>query len=109
MKYKGTSCVYLIHLDKPIRGNNQHYIGYTQDIIQRIATHRSGNKSSAQFLRMAKNMGVGWQLARIWWRAEVDFERDLKRRNAAKRMCPICNPTLYQQDFSDIEPKVLNE
>lgn len=47
MRYKG---VYLIHIDEKIGGSGpysfaQHYIGYTDDLVERIKRHRSGNGS----------------------------------------------------------------
>jgi putative endonuclease len=81
--------VYLLHFDSPISQlhTSQHYIGSCVDLDKRIAEHRSG--MGARFCAVAKERNIGFTVARTW-QADRAFERQLKRRKCARRMCPIC-------------------
>lgn len=99
--------VYLLHLQQPMsRGISPtgralqagHYIGFTEkdELGDRMARHMAGN--GAAMLRAAVQRNIAWQIARIWKgpRATRCFERQLKKRKEAPRLCPICNPGAYQ-------------
>lgn len=85
--------VYLIHFSKPIgdldnpRGQARHYLGYTDDLEQRLKRHRSGNGSA--IMAEVARLGVGWQLARTW-NGDRNLERALKRQHNEPRLCPLC-------------------
>jgi predicted GIY-YIG superfamily endonuclease len=92
-KPKLTPQVYLIHIDKPIgteRHSAQHYIGYTENLIERLATHRKGGAGAAKLLAHAKLLGVKWQCVRTWFGADRAFERRLKNAGHYSKLCPIC-------------------
>lgn len=86
--------VYLIHFDEPIgdtsnpHGSAQHYVGYTDNLPQRIETHRSGN--GAAIMAAVQGQGVGWRVVKTWL-GERSLERRIKRQHNHKRYCPICN------------------
>ncbi len=95
--------VYLLHLNQPLsRGVSPdgkplqaaHYIGFTQheDLADRMAQHMAGR--GARMLQAALALNISWQIARIWKgpRATRSFERRLKNRKEAPKLCPICNP-----------------
>ena len=85
--------VYLIHFDAPLgntsnpRGQAQHYIGYTDNLAERIETHRHGN--GAAIMAAVRRAGIGWEVVRTWAGGR-DLERQLKRRKKARCLCPIC-------------------
>jgi hypothetical protein len=85
--------VYLIHFDVPLgdlcnpRGRAQHYIGYTEDLEQRLEQHRNGNGSA--IMAAVSEAGIPWRLVRVW-EGGRDVERRLKRQHNAPRLCPIC-------------------
>ena len=85
--------VYLIHFDAPLgdlcnpRGRAQHYIGYTEDLEQRLEQHRNGNGSA--IMAAVSEAGIGWRVVRTW-EGGRDLERRLKRRKNSPRLCPIC-------------------
>jgi hypothetical protein len=87
--------VYLLHLDRPIgdvdnpRGFASHYTGWTLDLPARLAAHAAGR--GARLLEVAGELGIGWQLCRVW-RGPRALERSLKQRGAARR-CPVCHLT----------------
>ncbi len=40
MSVEGT--VYLLHYERPYHGPMQHYVGFTQDLDQRLKNHQKG-------------------------------------------------------------------
>jgi predicted GIY-YIG superfamily endonuclease len=54
--------VYLIHFDKAYK-HARHYIGFTDDVQRRMVEHASGQ--GARILRIVKEAGIGWILARL--------------------------------------------
>jgi hypothetical protein len=88
-----TGTVYLLHLDRPIgdagnpRGFASHYTGWTLDLPARLVEHAAGR--GARLMEVAGELGIGWQLARVWSGPRA-LERSLKQRGAARR-CPVCH------------------
>lgn len=93
-------CVYLVHLDIPLYGNKQHYIGFSKNITKRMKAHRSGH--GAKFLKQANQYYVKWKLVRVWWNSDRTFERKMKS-GTSKYICPICNENLQRVDLSHID------
>jgi predicted GIY-YIG superfamily endonuclease len=87
--------VYLIHLDTPLgdlanpRGQARHYLGYADNLEERLERHRNGN--GARLLEVANELGIGWQVVRTWTGTR-ELERQLKRQHNSPRFCPICTP-----------------
>ncbi len=93
--------VYLLHYKQPIsRGVSptgkaleaNHYIGFTNDLIQRILEHAEGH--GARFTQVCHEREIDFALARTWEGKGADrsFERRLKNYKKARRLCPICDP-----------------
>jgi hypothetical protein len=88
-----TGIVYLLHFDRPIgdvanpRGFASHYTGWTLDLPARLVEHAAGR--GARLMAVVGELGIGWQLARVW-RGPRALERSLKQRGAARR-CPVCH------------------
>jgi predicted GIY-YIG superfamily endonuclease len=92
MSQRGT--IYLLHFDQAIgsskaRGRAQHYIGWTDNLEQRLEAHRSG--SGAAITKYLKQQGISFKLARTWSHASRRDERKLKDKKRAKAFCPFCN------------------
>jgi hypothetical protein len=89
---RGTGVIYLLHFDRPIgdlanpRGFASHYTGWTLDLPGRLVDHAAGR--GARLLQVVGELGIGWQLARIWTGTRTR-ERSLKQRGATRR-CPVC-------------------
>ena len=85
--------VYLLHLDEPLGDINNphgyawHYIGYTENLRERLRRHRNGNGSA--MMAAAAERGIGFTLVRVWI-GDKDLEKRLKRQHNARRFCPIC-------------------
>lgn len=79
--------VYLLHFDKPYH-HAKHYIGYAVNVEERIADHAAGR--GARLMAVINEAGITFQVARVWEGANRRFERKLKRRKNAPRLCPIC-------------------
>ena len=79
--------VYLLHFDRSYR-HARHYIGFTQNLEQRLAEHRAGRGSPLIAAAIAD--GIDFQLAAIW-QGDRHAERRLHRqKNTRARLCPIC-------------------
>lgn len=74
-----------------ITGNRyaRHYLGWTEgDVDDRLAVHLSGQGSP--LVRAVVAAGIEVELARTWTEADRHFERQLKKRREAPRLCPVC-------------------
>ena len=97
------SYVYLLHLDRPLseRHTARHYIGYTKHLPSRMEAHFKGR--GARFMQVVKERNISWCIARIW-QGDRLFERQLKNRKEAPRLCPICRrnpPNQLQLDLDE--------
>lgn len=82
--------VYLIHFDGHL-AHAQHYIGFCEEnLAQRVKRHREGRGS--KLMRAVTRAGISWHVVRTWENGNRDFEKRLKNRKNAKKLCPICNP-----------------
>jgi putative endonuclease len=106
--------IYLIHFNAKIgnpnnpRGQAQHYLGSTFRLDRRMEEHLTGR--GAALMRAVREQGIPWQIARIW-PGDRAFERRLKRRKEAPRLCPICRAAVQDGqlplDFPDLFDDVL--
>jgi predicted GIY-YIG superfamily endonuclease len=78
--------VYLIHFDQPLH-HARHYLGYTDNLDERIARHKRGE--GARLLQVLLARGIEWEVVRTW-EGDRDLERKLKRRKHSDRLCPVC-------------------
>ena len=85
MAHNGT--VYLLHFDRSYR-HARHYIGFTQNLDQRLADHRAGRGSPLIAAAIAD--GIDFQLAAIWAGDRHDERRLHRQKNTRARLCPIC-------------------
>lgn len=87
--------VYLIHFHRPIPGGQaRHYVGVTSDLEERLRRHGAGH--GALLFRIARNWGIGFNVARTWEFEEIqeayDMERWLKEMRNTPYYCLVCNP-----------------
>jgi predicted GIY-YIG superfamily endonuclease len=82
--------VYLLHFSEPVSPNHtcQHYLGFTSDLDTRLAEHEQGK--GARLTEVAASRGITWTVARVWRNKDRNFERRLKNRKNAPRLCPCC-------------------
>jgi hypothetical protein len=89
----GKAMVYLIHFERPLgdlanpRGQAWHYLGYTEDLAERLERHREGNGSA--IMAAVAEAGIPWRVVRLW-EGGRDLERRLKAQHNTPRLCPIC-------------------
>jgi len=86
-KYPGV--VYLIHFDLPYYGK-LHYLGWSHTphtLTGRLHHHRNG--TGARFMAVVSQAGITWSVVRTW-KGDRMFERVLKERKEARRLCPVC-------------------
>lgn len=83
--------VYLIHFHRPISPDSpsQHYIGYADNLESRISYHHKG-QSKVRLFEVAKEREIGFDVVYVWENVDKAFERKLKRRKNARKMCPVC-------------------
>jgi len=82
--------VYLLHFEQPVYGTSQHYIGFTTNLEERLAQHRSGH--GARLTSIARKKGIAWELAHVWEDGDKNLERLLKKRKGFKKYCKFCSP-----------------
>lgn len=86
--------VYLIHFDRPYH-HARHYIGYSgsgptgRELIKQRLTHHATGRGNPLMYAVTQ-AGIGWQVVRVWWGMGRPFERLLKNRKYAPRLCPVC-------------------
>lgn len=83
-----TGTVYLIHFHKKLC-HAQHYIGYTENLPQRLSAHANGH--GARIMEVITDLGLDWEVVRTWNNKDRCFERELKNYKNAKLLCPICS------------------
>lgn len=81
--------VYLLHYHQPISGRHtaRHYLGWTWHLSSRMQQHMTGR--GARFTQVAYERGITFELAAAW-PGSRNYERRLKNRKNAARLCPIC-------------------
>jgi hypothetical protein len=79
--------VYLLHFERSYR-HARHYIGFTQNLEQRLAEHRAGRGSPLVAAAIAD--GIAFQLAAIWQGDRHDERRLHRQKNTRARLCPLC-------------------
>ncbi len=89
--------VYLIHLDRPLSGRAQHYLGYSSNLEGRLFYHRTGRGS--RFLAAANAQNISYQVVKVWEGGGY-LEPMLKKRKNHKKYCPICNKKLYEYNIA---------
>jgi len=87
--YSDRGYVYLLHFDKPISEHHtaQHYIGWAYRLDSRMQQHLRGR--GARFTQVARERGIGFVIAATW-PGDRTYERTLKQKKHAARLCPIC-------------------
>lgn len=87
------SAVYLIHchgeLGNPDTHTARHYLGYAENVEERLQKHASGNGSA--FMAEVARRNIEWECVRIWENGNRTFERRLKNQKNHKHFCPICS------------------
>lgn len=80
--------VYLIHFSRPYK-HARHYIGYTDNLEQRDHAHHC-TCDGARLLQVVRNAGIDFEVVRTWPDGDCIFERQLKNRKNASKLCPVC-------------------
>lgn len=80
--------VYLLHFSTNYH-HARHYVGYVngKNVNSRIARHKAG--TGARLIEVITQAGIDFELARTW-EGDRNFERKLKKRKNAPKLCPIC-------------------
>ena len=92
--------VYLLHFS-PAYKHAKHYTGYAEDIERRVAENIAGK--GAHLCAVALAAGCKITLVRTWPDQSRTFERKLKNRKNAPRLCPICHEQ-HAQPIVSSEP-----
>jgi predicted GIY-YIG superfamily endonuclease len=95
------SWCYLIHFDRPPRGRQAHYIGYTSDLAKRWADHCTGHGSD--LTRLAKRLSISMRLARVWRHGSKGLEIKLKH-HGGRSLCPVCMLEDVDRVLAEINP-----
>lgn len=85
---------YLLHFE-PRYKHAGHYLGYADNILNRVSDHRAGT-SGVRLTSAAARAGCQMMLVRVWRRKGRKYERELKglrnekRTGSLARICPAC-------------------
>lgn len=109
----GQVCVYIIHLDRPLK-HARHYVGLTTgNPLLRLAEHRAGKwrpgeevevtaegfavgpigtyrGNGSKFLGACNYYKIHYDMVRVWINVSRDFEKRLKAQHDTKAFCPVC-------------------
>lgn len=89
--------VYLIHFDKPYK-HARHYLGWSQDIDQRLQQHQSGN--GARLMEVITQAGILWHVSSTW-DGGPELEKALKTWKNGSRHCFTClQERIFEKTFS---------
>ncbi|WP_300614238.1 hypothetical protein [Trebonia sp.] len=80
--------VYLLHFSHPYQ-HARHYTGWTEDLIDRLERHATGN--GARLMAVIYRAGIGFTLVRTC-EGTRRTERAIKNQGGAVRFCPLCTP-----------------
>ena len=84
--------VYLLHFEPGLPNGSRvvrHYLGWTEgDVDARVAEHLAGRGSP--LVRAVVAAGQTVTIERVWPEVDRYFERRLKNRHEAPRLCPHC-------------------
>lgn len=84
------STIYLLHFDRSYKA--RHYLGYTENLEQRLEQHRAGHGSPLVAVAIAA--GISFEVAATW-PGDRNRERPLHHyKNSRARLCPICRANL---------------
>lgn len=81
-----TGIVYLLHFETPYK-HAKHYIGFTQNLINRLAEHKAGR--GARLMEVIKEAKIDFFLSKVWV-GDRNLERKLKNRKDSPSLCPLC-------------------
>jgi putative endonuclease len=100
-------CVYLLHYAEPIgdlnnpRGQAQHYLGFSDDLEQRLEAHRHGNGAALPAAFAAQ--GIPFIVARVWTDGDRTLERRLKNWHKHSQLCPVCKALAKGESIDSLE------
>lgn len=80
--------IYLICFDKKLH-HAKHYIGWTENIDNRLDNHKNGN--GACILKALNKKNIDYKIVKIW-KGTRYHERKMKLWKNSKILCPLCTP-----------------
>ncbi len=86
--------VYLLHFERAYR-HARHYLGYAQNLEERLQRHRAGN--GARLIQVIRAAGIDFVVARVWSDGDRHLERRLKRWHKTRSLCPMCRAPQRRQ------------
>lgn len=82
--------VYLLCFDKKFK-HARHYIGFAESEFtfeNRLRHHKKGRGS--RLMDAVTKAGIDFKVSRTWANGDRNFERKLKNRKNAAKLCPLC-------------------
>jgi hypothetical protein len=78
-----------------------HYWGWCKTprhLLNRLNEHRRGVNNPSSIIYEAEQLGLEWELARLFFDFTKNEELRFKKMRKAKNYCPICNPIGYVKE-----------
>lgn len=85
--------IYLLHYREKLSGHAQHYMGWTNNIENRIFEHIEGREKKCKLTYEFAKAGIPFIISKLWFGTR-DFERKLKNQRNHPRHCTCCNGNL---------------
>jgi predicted GIY-YIG superfamily endonuclease len=91
--------VYLLHFQHHLH-HAHHYVGVSSQLANRIHAHANGHREAGRLPQVFHDLGITFVVARVWdighdRTAAFAFETRIKRQAHTPRLCPICNPSAF--------------
>ena len=80
--------IYMLCFHQPYK-HARHYVGWTEDLLDRLDRHAKGNGS--RLVEVITQAGIGFTLVRVC-EGTRRTERAIKNAGGAVRYCPACTP-----------------
>lgn len=99
--------VYLLCLSGTLGGDRhraEHYLGWSNDLDNRVREHRNGRGS--KFTQAACQRGFTLRVAEVWTGTRY-LEKSLKQSRNLNRFCPICQSKKDVTNLGHLPDRVL--
>lgn len=106
--------IYLLHYKEKLSGHAQHYVGWTNDLENRILQHKQGIEKKCKLTYEFAKAKIPFKISKLWYGTRND-ERKIKNQRNHPRHCSCCRGTLNKVNeelihvMNDLNKFILND